>query len=410
LRQSGPEVIEIKTLDEVEKLVKFEPKNWVKTESGFDYVPAREAYQLQYGLPFRVVVITRKDHQVSENIRILLASRDAQTYDLEIGKKVDHLFEGRPLWRLDELSERLEQSDYTSVIQMIDAGFLSFEITSSSLASPEYCYVSKNKNLLIGLAKTEGRLSEADKIADESSPLDKTESPSSNVAEKILKRLERIESGEKSSSVRRWKKKISEGQQKGLSPFLALIDADRNISGRASKLSPEVKEFLDYFADNVRLSMRTESHLQVYYEYCLQAKEVHPNSDPVSTQTFYLRLQKIDPELVGQALGGKRMARAKAQPTAPRERHFTPQLPWLKTGVDHCKVKLSLIVYEDLENIYVQQPWLSVMFDIATGEVLAFVLSFENPSRQSCAKLFRDCVRRHGKLPREILFRYISVH
>lgn len=398
LRSSGPEVIEVKTLDDAEKLVTSDPNNWVKTETGFDYIPAREAFKLQYGLLLRVVVITRKDHQIAENIRILSASRDAQAYNSDLGKKVDRLFEDKPLWKMDELSYSLEQSDYTAVIQMIDEGRLAFQLASSSLIYPEYCYVSKNKNLLIGLANPEG-----DELSGELSPIGKSESPTSKIAERVLKRLERIESNEKSSSVRRWKRAIADGREKGLTPFLALIDADRNVSGRSSKLVSEVKNFLDYFVDNYRLLMRTETQLQIYYEYCIQAKKSHPKFPPVSTQTFYLRLKKIDPELLGQAVGGKRMARANAQPTDSRKRHFKPELPWVMAGVDHCKVKLSLIVYENLENIYVQQPWLSTMFDVATGEVLAFSISFEDPSRRSCARLIRDCVRSHGKLPREII-------
>jgi hypothetical protein len=43
------------------------------------------------------------------------------------------------------------------------------------------------------------------------------------------------------------------------------------------------------------------------------------------------------------------------------------------------------------------------MVDLATGCVLAFSVSFSNPSRRSVAKAMRDCVRRHSKLPREII-------
>src|SRR5690606_13772588 len=81
LSSTGPVVKEVKTLEEAEQLVKAEPQNWAKTESGFDFIPAREAYQLQYGLRFEVIVITRRDQRIAENIRILLASRDAPQYD-----------------------------------------------------------------------------------------------------------------------------------------------------------------------------------------------------------------------------------------------------------------------------------------------------------------------------------------
>lgn len=403
LSSTGPVVKEVKTLEEVEKAVESEPQSWAKTDSGFDFIPAREAYQLLYGLRFEVIVVTRRDQIIAENIRILLASRDVPLYEPTLGLKIDSLLVNRPLWRLDELLNELELREFTALIQMIDIGRLSFDMASASLSDPDRCYVAGNSALIIGDSHNEIRELTTIKEADDFQQVDTSQMPSSKIAEKVLKRLARIESGEKSSSVRRWKKQIYEGKEKGLTPFQALIDADKNISGRKSKLHPSVKTFLDDFIENTSLTMRTESSQQIYFEYCIQANDIHPKAAPVSTQTFYSRLKQIAPELTGEAKGGKRMAMAMAPPSDPKERYLAPRLPWMKASVDHCQVKISLVVYEDQENIYVARPWLSVMIDVATSEVLAFSISFQPPSRRSCAKLIRECVRRHGKLPREIL-------
>jgi putative transposase len=403
LSKTGPVVNEIKTLEEAENLVMSEPRNWVKTEKGFDFIPAREAFQLQYGLRFEVVVVSRRDQQIAENIRIQLAAQETPLYDPYQGMKTEKLLTEQPVWRLDELASELDLPDYTAVIQMIYVGRLAFDQASASLATPERCYVASNPALLAGISRYESDALLSIQATDGMKPIATELMPSSGVAERVLRRLQRIESGEKSSSIRRWKAQIAKGHKKGLAPFQALIDADKNLVGRSSKLTPEVKAFLDYFIDNVALLMRTESSLQIYYEYCSEAKEAHPDQAPVSTQTFYVRLAKIAPELVGQAKGGRRMALAMAAPTDPNQRHLAPLLPWMKTSVDHYKVDLFLVVFEDGDNIYVAKPWLSLMIDVASSEVLAFALSFQDPSRRSCAKLIRECVRRHGKLPREIL-------
>lgn len=403
LSSNGPVVIEVKTLEEAEQLLISEPHNWGKTESGFDFIPAREAYQLQYGLRFEIIVVTRRDQRIAENIRILLASRDAPKYDMILALRAEKLLTEQAVWRLDELVTELALPDYSAAIQMIDTGRLSFDQASASLATPERCHVASNPALLIGITSPESAALAAVQATDEMAPVSTGLVPNSRIAERILKRLQRIESGEKSSSVRRWKKQIAEGRKKGLVPFQALVDSDKNLVGRSSRLVPEVNDFLEYFINNVALCMRTESSLQIYFEYCSQAKEAHLEHAPVSKQTFYDRLAQITPELVGQAKGGRRMALAMAAPTDPTKRHLAPLLPWMKVSVDHYKVDLFLVVFEDADSIFVARPWLSVMIDVASSEVLAFAISFQDPSRRSCAKLIRECVRRHGKLPREIL-------
>ncbi len=333
LKRSGPIVVEVKTQEDVENLVGSDPKNWAKTDFGYDFIPAREAYQLQYGLRFEVIVITRRDQRIAENIRILLASRDTPQYDPILGLKAEKLLTEQPVWRLDELATELGLPDYSAAIQMIDAGRLSFDQASASLATPERCYVASKPVLLLGTVHRESAVLAAVQATDEMASVSTELMPDSRVAERIFKRLQRIESGEKNSSVRRWRAQIAEGRKKGLVPFQALVDADRNLTGRCSKLAPEVKDFLDYFVDNVALSMRTESALQIYYEYCSQAKEAHPDRAPVSTQTLYSRLAQIAPELAGQAKGGRRVALAMAAPTDPTKRHLAPLLPWMKASV-----------------------------------------------------------------------------
>ena len=317
-------------------------------------------------------------------------------YDPILGLEVDRLLNKKPLWRLNELLNEIHHSDYTALIQMIDTNRLAFNISSSSLAFPEQCYVAENFRFISDISDTSDEFHNSNSLSNFTSPSFKD-------SKKILDRLDRIASGEKSSSVRRWKKQIEEGSKKGLQPFHALMDKDRNANGRKSKLKPEVKDFLDVFAQDVYLSMRTESMLQIYYEYCIQSEKAHPNFKPASKDTFYTRMHKISPELKGEAKGGRRMSLAMLPPSNPLKRYIAPSLPWMKVGVDHSKIKLSVIVFENLEHIYVNKPWLSIMFDIATSEVLAFTISFQAPSRSTCAKLMRECVRQHGKLPREIL-------
>ena len=144
----GPEVLEVKTLDDVEKLVESDPLNWVKTDDGYDYLPAKEAFESEYGLKFRVIIATRQDQQIAENIRIILASRDSEYYNQLLGLRVPQLLLEQPVWRLDELNAELGEESFCAVVQMIDKGYLAFNHASASLSEPYRCFVARDHALL----------------------------------------------------------------------------------------------------------------------------------------------------------------------------------------------------------------------------------------------------------------------
>jgi hypothetical protein len=42
---------------------------------------------------------------------------------------------------------------------------------------------------------------------------------------------------------------------------------------------------------------------------------------------------------------------------------------------------------------------MSILWDEATTRILAIYVSYDSPSFRSCMGIFRECVRRHGRLP-----------
>ena len=49
------------------------------------------------------------------------------------------------------------------------------------------------------------------------------------------------------------------------------------------------------------------------------------------------------------------------------------------------------------------KAWLSVLLDAYTRVVLAWVILFDAPSYRSCMALIRECIRRHGRIPKTII-------
>lgn len=97
-----------------------------------------------------------------------------------------------------------------------------------------------------------------------------------------------------------------------------------------------------------------------------------------------------------------------AYPVKPRRQNdvvsdvdVEPGEAWDRAHVDHTEIQLECIDEDTGENL--GRPWLTVMFDHATRHVLAFFLSFEPPSYRSVLAVMRDCVQRHGRLPRLLI-------
>lgn len=66
--------------------------------------------------------------------------------------------------------------------------------------------------------------------------------------------------------------------------------------------------------------------------------------------------------------------------------------------IDHTPVDL-VFLDKSLKKI-LKSLWLSVMLDANSRKILAFYLSFDPPSDRTNMMVLRDCVRRHGRLPK----------
>lgn len=91
---------------------------------------------------------------------------------------------------------------------------------------------------------------------------------------------------------------------------------------------------------------------------------------------------------------GKRAANADAGRVATEKQAPLATVPFQIAQVDHCTLPVACEVKGD--------AILSMLVDQVTEEVLAWIVLFSPPSSTTDALLLRDCVRRHGRLPRTI--------
>lgn len=397
--EEGFYVVEVKPLDQINKLIEREPKNWIKLSGGeYQYKSAFEAFE-KIGLIHRVWVYTHEYRYQIANISILLSTRKLNNSYEKLISKINGLFDEAYYWTLFDLKEALNENCYSILFKLIDEESLYVDMTDSLLSEPKGCVVVNNKQLLVCAKENFKR---ANPIAKSSERIDRSLVPSEKDAAGVLKKIERIKSGEKSRSVRRWKKLISENNK--LTMFQVLIDKNFKSGNRKKRVNKKVVDFLMYHLNEVHSKSQGLSRYRSFIQYSVSSKRHHPEYDHVSFRTFLRYLNKIPQSKMAFLRGGRRSRNGLLEPTNPLDRNLKFQLPWQAAAIDEYLADIYLVFYTADGTPFVTRPWLTAIIDLATSKILAITISFINPSKRSLAKVMRECLRIHGRLPQEILF------
>lgn len=399
LKETGPVVVEVKDSNTISRLLESSPKNWTREPDGkVNFLPAKKYFE-GIGLKFEVWVASKDLRFRVFNQEMALRTRSKVKVALPTSQ-VDAVFDESFFWSLHDLKQRLKLDDYTGLIQAIDDKEIFFDWDSSLFSAPKGCFVVRKESLLEYIDEFLGP-----KIYEDGflTPISVEEMPPSSYAEEALSRLDKIKSDEKGRSVRRWKSLIKDGVRDGLSEFQSLIPKWFFAGNRKRKINLVVEQFLiDYLLGHHAESQGLSTY-RSYIQYRVDAQIAHPIYPPVAKTTFTRRLRSIPPELIARKRGGKRSANAMAAPSDPLERQLKAELAWQRAAIDHYLADVYLVFFDSGGIPHAMRPWVTAMIDLATGCVLAFSVSFLNPSRKSCAKVMRDCARRHSLLPKEII-------
>jgi transposase InsO family protein len=401
LTQDGPRVIEVKAQDEVEKLINKNSVDWRSDGYGnVSYLPAKSEF-LRIGISHEVFVYDHKLRYKIENLKLLMDSRSLSRFSSEQLEITKNAISDQFYYSLYDLKEKLELDSYTGLFQMVDEGHLFIDLDNTLLTSPKGCVVTLDKPLLPEAM----RIHHDGKIYSDGCLSDVTFSkvPSRIYAIRALENLCRVESGEKSRSVSRWKKLIKEGRDVGLTPFQALIPKYYQSGNRKLRLPIIVIEFLIAFLLEDYARSQGLGIYRGYKRYCEKAKAIHPGYHPVSRQTFSKKLEQIPPDVIAKIRGGRRAENAAKQPVDAEKRALKAQCAWEIAAADHYEADIFVIIFSAENFVYVVRPYISALIDLYSGSVVGISISLRSPSRRSIARLLRDCVRRHGRLPAEII-------
>lgn len=399
LTTDGPVIVEVKSEHAIHVLAKRYPQDWIRLgDHSVDYVPGSNAFS-GIGIQFKVFVFSNEFRFLANNLDLMMRSRcNCSPINLTT---LEQLFEQSFAWTLYDLKEKLGLVSYADLIALIDSRILHFDIKNDLITEPKGCVVVRDVRLLVEAKSLLAHQKITDPLSVDS--VDFSRIPNEKYALDVLEKIEKIKNGLKNRSAFRWKSQIKKGQEIGLSTFQSLISKKYLSGNRRRRVNPRVVDFLEsHVADN-HIGSQGKSTYRCYITYRVDAKAQHPGMPPVSWETYRCYVKQLPAGVLAHGRGGQRLANKDAVPTDPAERLLKPDLPWRTAAIDHYTADIYLIYFSDDGVVWVVRPILTAMIDLFSGEVLGFAVSFQAPSRKACCKVIRDCVRRHGQLPAEII-------
>lgn len=195
-------------------------------------------------------------------------------------------------------------------------------------------------------------------------------------------------------AVKYWKAAFREAEALYGNGLAGLIP--RRSGNRTPKASPRALTLAEEHIHANFETIRAKNRVTVWGHYCVAASA--EGAPPVSYEWFCRMVKKHS----GHAQTAARLGEKAAYDQEPHYLQLewtTPRhgvRPWHIGHIDHTPIPLKF-VHSELGKI-VDTIWLTILVDGNTRKVLAYYLSFDEPSYRSCMMVIRDCVRRHGRV------------
>ena len=198
-------------------------------------------------------------------------------------------------------------------------------------------------------------------------------------------------------TLRDWRHRLEEAIEGVIAPIAALVPRTHLRGNRTRRVAAETLEILrevamkEYFAPQ----QKTLKHCYTLFRNQCLEKDV----TAVSEITFRAEVKRMKNDQTLRARFGKRIV-YKESPHFVHLGYRVPVhgvRPWEVCHIDHTELDIELVDLKTGRNL--GRPWLTLAIDACTRRIIGFFLSFDPPSYRSCMMVFRDIVRRFGRLP-----------
>lgn len=202
-------------------------------------------------------------------------------------------------------------------------------------------------------------------------------------------------------AIRKWRAKYRKNQQVYGSGFLGLLPTIHLRGNRERKIDAEVIEIMKKVIDDLYAHAEARSLVSCWGE--VRNRCIAKGLVPPGERTFREEIKRRSANALTEDREGKKAAYSDSEFFWVLERS-TPRhgdRPFEIGHIDHTELDLQFVGERKGEKQ--GKAWLTVMIDAYTRMVLAWVLMFDAPSYRSCMSVIRDCVRRHGRVPKYIV-------
>lgn len=253
---------------------------------------------------------------------------------------------------------------------------------------------------IVGMPERDERELLAEKLVKQAAEADL------HLATKRLAFLDAVANGDRNSHVpartlRYWKARAAEGMVAVGNRFVGLLPRVSHRGNRTRKLPKETIDVMNSVIDNEVLVSSKPNILGCYgalVNTCRGRSLICP-----SEKTFRKEIAKRRLDLRILAREGRKAAYQVSEfhwtidQSTPRH----GERPFEIGHIDHTEVDVELVDGETGANL--GRPWLTILLDAFTRMILAFFLTFDPPSYRNCMSVVRECIRRHGRIPKTIV-------
>ena len=198
----------------------------------------------------------------------------------------------------------------------------------------------------------------------------------------------------------RWINSYKTSEQIWGNGYLGLLPK-QNFGNRQEKAPAETKKIINETISVSYNATQQKSVNAIYSKIQLICKEKGLASP--CYRTVERAIKKLDKKLTTLKRQGKRAAYQHEEwhweLTLTTPRHG--ERPFHIAHLDHTELNIELI--DSKGNKILGRVWLTLLVDAYSRRVLAFYISFNEPSKQTTMMIMRECVRRHGRLPQIIV-------
>lgn len=196
-------------------------------------------------------------------------------------------------------------------------------------------------------------------------------------------------------TIRNWVKKYQDAEELYGNGFVGLLPKTKNKGNRKDKLPKETKDLMEKMITENYATIKSKSIREVHREFLVKCEELNI---PIASYKAFLKSVKRRPKYeLERARKGRRAA------YQYEEFYFELEFTTPKHGerifniahIDHTELDIEV----DINGKESVRPWLTLMIDAFSRRILAYYLTFEEPSYRSCMMVIRKCVKNYNRLP-----------